>query len=81
MKTEKRTKFDSNTSIQSPNERGSAIVICLFILALITVFVMIALARSSSEAMAVGNETAETRTFYAAQRSLQMMTSTFTKLL
>lgn len=61
-------------------ERGSAIVICLFVLALITVFVTIALTRTSSEALAVGNETAEGRTFYAAQGSLEVMTRNFNKV-
>lgn len=62
------------------SERGSAIVITLFILALITVFVALALSRTSAEAAAVGNETAEARTFYAAQGSLEMMTRNFNKV-
>lgn len=62
-----------------PSQRGSAIVISLFVLALITVFVAFALTRSSAEAMATGNETAESRTFYAAQGSLEMMTRNFNK--
>lgn len=62
-----------------PNQRGSAIVISLFVLALITVFVAFALSRSSAEAVATGNETAESRTFYAAQGSLEMMTRNFNK--
>jgi len=62
-----------------PRQRGSAIVISLFVLALISVFVALALSRSSAEAAAVGNETAEGRTFYAAQGSLEMMTRNFNK--
>ena len=58
-------------------ERGSAIVIALFILALISVFVALALSRSSAEAAATGNETAEGRTFYAAQGRLETMTRNF----
>ncbi|MFZ1699607.1 MAG: hypothetical protein WBO10_16605 [Pyrinomonadaceae bacterium] len=61
-------------------ERGSAIVIALFVLALITVFVALALSRTSAEAAAVGNETAEGRTFYAAQGSLETMTRNFNKV-
>jgi len=61
------------------NERGSAIVIALFVLTLISVFVALALSRSSAEASAVGNETKEGRTFYAAQGSLEMMTRNFNK--
>ncbi len=60
-------------------EKGSAIVISLFVLALISVFVALALSRSSSEAAATGNETAEGRTVYAAQGSLEMMTRNFNK--
>lgn len=67
-----RTKADAG-------QRGSAIVISLFVLALITVFVAFALTRSSAEAAATGNETAEARTFYAAQGSLEMMTRNFNK--
>ncbi|MBK6722060.1 MAG: pilus assembly PilX N-terminal domain-containing protein [Acidobacteria bacterium] len=62
------------------NERGSAIVISLFVLALITVFVALAISRTSAEASAVGNETAEARTFYAAQGSLEVMTRNFNKV-
>lgn len=65
--------------VNDPNQRGSAIVISLFVLVLITVFVALALSRSSAEAAAVGNETAEARTFYAAQGSLEMMTRNFNK--
>lgn len=60
-------------------ERGSAIVIALLVLALMSVFVAFALSRSSVEAMAVGNETSEARTFYAAQGSIESMTRNFNK--
>lgn len=62
------------------SERGSAIVISLFVLALISVFVALALSRTGAEATAVGNETAEARTFYAAQGSLETMTRNFNKV-
>lgn len=61
-------------------ERGSALVITLFILALIGVFVALAMSRSSAEAAATGNETSEGRTFYAAQGSLETMTRNFNKV-
>lgn len=61
------------------SERGSAIVIALFVLALMSVFVAFAMSRSSAEALSVGNETAEGRTFYAAQGSLETMTRNFNK--
>jgi len=63
----------------SNSEKGSAIVISLFVLALISVFVALALSRSSAEAAASGNETAEGRAMYAAQGSLEMMTRNFNK--
>ncbi len=66
--------------IDDRGQKGTAIVISLFVLALITVFVALALTRSSSEAAAVGNETAEGRTFYAAQGSLETMTRNFNKV-
>jgi len=62
------------------DESGSAMVIALFILALIGVFVALALSRSSAEAAATGNETAEGKTFYAAQGSLETMTRNFNKV-
>lgn len=61
------------------NQKGSAMVISLFVLALISVFVALAMSRSSAEAVATGNETAEARTFYAAQGSLETMTRNFNK--
>lgn len=79
MKTQKSTAMITTTAGRS-TERGSAIVISLFVLALISVFVAIALSRTSAEAAAVGNETSEGRTFYAAQGSLEMMTRNFNKV-
>jgi len=66
-------------SITRSGEKGSAIVIALFVLALISVFVALAMSRSSAEAIATGNETAEARAFYAAQGSLEQMTRNFNK--
>ena len=74
---------DSNltTTIKNdPGQQGSAIVIALFILALLSVFVALALTRAATEASAVGNETAEGRTMYAAQGSLEVMTRNFNKV-
>src|SRR5690606_7088930 len=65
---------------KNSGEQGSAIVIALFVLALISVFVAIALSRTSAEAAAVGNEAAESRTFYAAQGGLEYMTRNFNKI-
>jgi hypothetical protein len=79
MKTQPSEKNRKYT-LDKPGERGSAIVISLFVLALISVFVAFALTRTSAEAAAVGNETAEGRTFYAAQGSLETMTREFNKI-
>lgn len=66
--------------LSKDSEKGSAIVIALFVLALMSVFVALAMSRSSTEAMAVGNETSEARAFYAAQGSLETMTRNFNKI-
>ena len=71
---------DSHSFTDASNQKGSAIVISLFVLALISVFVALALSRSSAEAAATGNESAEGRTFYAAQGSLETMTRNFNKV-
>lgn len=63
-----------------PNQKGTAIVIALFVLILLSAFVALAMTRSSTEAAAMGNETAEGRTFYAAQGSLEVMTRNFNKI-
>jgi hypothetical protein len=68
------------TKTVKDSEKGSAIVVALLVLALMSVFVALAMSRSSTEAMAVGNETAEARTFYAAQGSLETMTRNFNKI-
>lgn len=69
----KRIKDDSG-------QRGSAIVIAVFVLVLLGAFVALALTRTATEAAAVGNEASEARTFYAAQGSLEMMTRNFNKV-
>lgn len=61
-------------------QNGTAMVIALMVLALISVFVALALSRSAIEAAAVGNEASEGRTFYAAQGSLETMTRNFNKV-
>jgi Tfp pilus assembly protein PilX len=78
----KNVEVPNSESKNAPNrdERGSAIVIALFILALIGVFVALAMSRSSAEAAASGNESAESKTFYAAQGSLETMTRNFNKV-
>lgn len=67
-------------SYKNSKENGSAMVLALFVLALVGAFVALALTRTSTEAAATGNEAAEGRTFYAAQGSLEMMTRNFNKI-
>jgi Tfp pilus assembly protein PilX len=80
MKRSEIGRSHNNGLKNDPGQKGSAIVISLFVLALITVFVALALSRSSAEAAASGNESAEGRTFYAAQGSLETMTRNFNKV-
>ncbi len=77
---EKTTNSSEVSVTIGTSERGSAIVIALFVLALVSVFAAMAMTRTAAEAAAVGNETAEARTFYAAQGSLESMTRNFNKL-
>ena len=62
------------------DERGSAIVIALLIMVLLLGFVAMAVTRTTNETVASSNDTAETRTFEAAQASLETMTSNFDKI-
>ena len=80
MNTLKIEQENSNDKTAAPNERGSAIVIAVFVLVLLSAFVALALSRTASEAAAVGNETSEARSFYAAQGSLETMTRNFNKV-
>lgn len=77
---EKTTNSSEVSVTIGASERGSAIVIALFVLALVSVFAAMAMTRTAAEAAAVGNETAEARAFYAAQGSLESMTRNFNKL-
>ena len=79
QKSARSRKCRSCETSRNFREEGSAIVIALFVLALISVFVALALSRSAAEAAATGNETAEARAFYAAQGSLEVMTRNFNK--
>ncbi len=80
MNTPEIMRTDSIGSKSNSDQRGSALVIALFVLALISVFVALALSRTAAEASAVGNETSEARTMYAAQGSLETMTRNFNKI-
>ncbi|HEX8250065.1 MAG TPA: hypothetical protein VF599_17965 [Pyrinomonadaceae bacterium] len=79
MNTSETAQNDSLSNGNAARQNGSALVIAVFVLGLISVFVALALTRTAIEAAAVGNETAEGRTFYAAQGSLELMTRNFNK--
>jgi len=73
-------KVQSKGSSAFEGQRGSAMAISLFVLALVGIFVALAVTRSASEAVAVGNEAGEGRATFAAQGSLEMMTRNFNKI-
>ena len=64
----------------SNGERGSAIIIAVLVLALMSVFVALALSRTTTEAMIMGNDAANVRANYAAQAGLETMTLKFNNL-
>jgi hypothetical protein len=64
----------------SDREKGSAIVIALLILTLLTAFVALAVMRTTNETIATSNDAAESRAFAAAQGSLEVMTRNFDKI-
>lgn len=70
----------STQSCARNGERGSATIVAILIMGLLTVFVSLALSRASNEAMLMGNDAAEGRAFNAAQASLETMTRNFNKI-
>jgi hypothetical protein len=62
------------------SERGSATVLALLIMGLLTIFVSLALSRTTTEALIMGNDAAESRSFYAAQASIETMSRNFNKI-
>ncbi|HQU84696.1 MAG TPA: hypothetical protein PKY59_16275 [Pyrinomonadaceae bacterium] len=62
------------------NQEGTAIVIALLVMVLLMGFVALAISRTNSETVAAANDAAETRTFEAAQASLEIMTRNFDKI-
>ena len=62
------------------NENGSAIVIALLVMVLLMGFVALAISRTSNETVASANDASETKTFEAAQASLEVMTQNFDKI-
>ena len=74
---------NSTTNTVSPeemgNQQGTAIVIALLIMMLLMGFVALAISRTTNETLASSNDAAETRTFEAAQASLEIVTHNFDK--
>ncbi len=68
------------TNWSKRNEDGTAIVIALLILTLLTAFVALAVTRTTNETIATSNDAAESRAFSAAQGSLEIMTRNFDKI-
>lgn len=86
MKNLSKKKFGktvraSNDKIkETESEKGSAIIIALFIMILLLGFVALAITRTTSETIASSNDEAESRAFEAAQASLEVMTRNFDKI-
>jgi hypothetical protein len=69
--------FSKNTvkkNKKGRNQEGTATVIAVMIMSLMTGFVALAVSRTTNETMAMSNDIAETRVFSAAQASLENMT-------
>lgn len=66
--------------VNDAGQKGTAVVIALFVLALLSVFVAFAVSRTTAESVAIGNETSEARAQYAAQGCLETMTRNFNKV-
>lgn len=67
------------SAANTESEKGSALLIALFIMLLLLGFVAIAVTRTTSETVASSNDEAETRAFEAAHASLEVMTRNFDK--
>ncbi|MEP6848395.1 MAG: hypothetical protein ABI999_06035, partial [Acidobacteriota bacterium] len=61
-------------------EDGTAMVIALLIMILLMGFVALAITRTNSETVAAANDATESRTFDAANASLEIMTRNFDKI-
>lgn len=73
----KNTDLSDNTV---RNEDGSAMVIALLVMILLMGFVALAITRTNSETVASANDATESRTFDAANASLEIMTRNFDKI-
>lgn len=75
---DKQTK--RKQSFPRHGERGTATIIALLVMGLLTIFVALALSRTTAESLIMGNDAAEARSFYAAQASIETMSRNFNKI-
>ncbi len=62
------------------DQDGSAMIIALLVMILLMGFVALAVSRTNSETIAASNDEAETKTFEAANASLEVLTRNFNKI-
>ena len=79
MKNENLSSNKKNNA-GGAEEKGSAIVIAMLVLVLLMAFVALAVSRTTSETISSANDAAESRTFEAANASLEVMTNNFKKI-
>ncbi|MEJ7713872.1 MAG: hypothetical protein WKF84_29505 [Pyrinomonadaceae bacterium] len=70
----------TNHPWSAKREQGTATLIAVLVLALLSVFVALALSRVTTEAIVMNNDLLNARAYYAAQASLELMTRNFGKL-
>lgn len=72
--------IDKKKTNRFGGEEGTAMVIALLVMILLMGFVALAVSRTNSETVAAANDAAESRTFEAANASLEIMTRNFSKI-
>lgn len=76
--------FDSpknnERSLAREREKGTATLISVLVLALLSIFVALALSRVTTEAIIMNNDSLNARAYYAAQGSIELMSRNFNKL-
>ena len=80
MSRHKRNICNQEARDRRRGERGSAMIIAILIMGLLSVFVALALSRTTGAAMVMGNDASQARTFYVAQASLETMSRNFNKI-
>ena len=74
-----RQIFSCKRRSGSRTEEGSSLVIALMIMTLLMGFVALAISRTNSETIAASNDETETKTYEAANASLEILTRNFNK--